>query len=154
MSPVQLRILKSSDRGHADHDWLKTYHHFSFASYFNPDMQNFGALRQFSYLLISLNVEILTSSGITGVINEDRVAGAEGFGTHPHREFEIFSYIVDGELKRESRFSIACTSSSTNPLALNRQRFTRKCRSNETRRHPNDLYRYRSLPFRIQCSPR
>lgn len=43
-------------------------------------MQNFGSLR---------------------VINEDRVAGAEGFGTHPHREFEIFSYIVDGELKRE-----------------------------------------------------
>lgn len=80
MSGVQMKVHKSGDRGHAHHGWLKTYHHFSFANYFNPEMSSFGALR---------------------VINEDRVSASEGFGTHPHREFEIFSYIVDGELKRK-----------------------------------------------------
>jgi redox-sensitive bicupin YhaK (pirin superfamily) len=47
MSPVQLKVLKSANRGHADHNWLKTYHHFSFASYFNPEMQDFGSLRKY-----------------------------------------------------------------------------------------------------------
>jgi redox-sensitive bicupin YhaK (pirin superfamily) len=104
MSTVKLNVHKSGDRGHADHDWLKTYHHFSFANYFNPDLQNFGALREFFGLPTShrIQVPLLTHpSSYIGVINEDRVAGAEGFGTHPHREFEIFSYIVDGELKRK-----------------------------------------------------
>jgi redox-sensitive bicupin YhaK (pirin superfamily) len=61
----------SQDRGNADHGWLKTFHTFSFASYQNDEYDRFGSLR---------------------VINEDRVTPGEGFGTHAHREFEIFSY--------------------------------------------------------------
>ncbi|GAA6056179.1 hypothetical protein JCM3770_004246 [Rhodotorula araucariae] len=71
---------KHATRGHANHGWLKTFHTFSFASYFDPRFDQWGPLR---------------------VINEDRVEAGTGFGTHQHREFEIWSYIVDGELEHK-----------------------------------------------------
>ncbi|CDZ96446.1 RmlC-like jelly roll fold [Phaffia rhodozyma] len=75
---LRLTMRPSEQRGIANHGWLKTFHTFNFASYYDPDFGSFGPLR---------------------VINEDRVEANQGFGTHPHQEFEIFSYIVKGELE-------------------------------------------------------
>ncbi|CAF1019625.1 unnamed protein product [Didymodactylos carnosus] len=81
--PPQLQITPrfSSERGLADHGWLRSYHSWSFASYHDPRYSNgFGCLR---------------------VLNEDRVEPTKGFGTHSHEEYEIFSYVVDGELQHK-----------------------------------------------------
>lgn len=73
-----MQIIRSETRGAANHGWLDTRHSFSFADYHDPERMGYASLR---------------------VINEDVIAAGKGFGMHPHRDMEIVTYIIDGELK-------------------------------------------------------
>jgi redox-sensitive bicupin YhaK (pirin superfamily) len=127
-----LQIRRAGERGHFNHGWLDTYHTFSFADYYDPDSMGFRALR---------------------VINEDRVAPGQGFGTHGHRDMEIVTIVLEGALEHRDSLGNGAVLPPGELQRMSAGTGIRHSEFNPSATEPVHLYQIWLLPDRQGLTP-
>ena len=131
--PGQLRVRRAADRGRAEHGWLHARFTFSFAEYFDREHMHFHALR---------------------VMNNDILEPGGGFPTHPHRDAEIFTYVISGQLRHQDSMGNAATIEAGNLQYMSAGNGVRHSEFNPSRTAPTELYQVWLLPAQAGGTPR
>ena len=130
---MNITIHRASSRGHANHGWLDTYHTFSFANYFNPERMQFGALR---------------------VLNDDKVLPEEVFGTHPHKNMEVLSIPLKGELRHGDSLNNSHTITRGEIQVMSAGTGIQHSEFNGSSTEPLEFLQIWIIPDRVNAPPR
>jgi quercetin 2,3-dioxygenase len=128
-----IQLIKSDQRYHADHGWLDTHWHFSFSDYYDPQNMNFGALR---------------------VFNDDVVQGGGGFGMHPHKDMEIITVVLDGELEHKDSLGNGGVIRPGDVQVMSAGRGIKHAEFNHSKTTPVHLMQIWILPRHVGNAPR
>ncbi|PVZ84591.1 pirin family protein [Serratia sp. S1B] len=126
-------LRKATDRGHANHGWLDSWHTFSFASYYDPNFMGFSALR---------------------VINEDVIDAGQGFGTHPHNDMEILTYVLKGTVEHQDSMGNKAQIHAGEFQVMSAGTGIRHSEYNASHDDPLHLYQIWIIPNQIGLQPR